>query len=163
MQARTTAASKAASALAARSNKNKCEVVDDRYPGGGECYNCYDVRRKFYPGKPQDQLNTDRQDDSKVDDDFNDKRHDLLSGEGKYKGKVWKICTIEKGEQNFDREYVSGTSAQFWDFASKRKLKAKSDDELITGEAGFSLGRPADRRPPARPCKGVAATFREFR
>ena len=57
--------------------------------------------------------------DPAVEDDFNDKRHDLVSGTGKYKGKVNKVNTIQKGESNFDREFVSGTAVGILDFAKK--------------------------------------------
>ena len=130
-QARTTAASRQAAAAASAISDNNWEVVEDRFPSGTECYSCYDVRRKFWPGHSQLQLIEKRHGDSSVDDDFNDKRHDLVSEGGKFKGKVPKLGTVEKGDKHYDRSFVSGTAAKLWDFARKRKLVADSDDELI--------------------------------
>lgn len=132
VQARRTAASSAAASSSSCRGKNKTAAAeaDDRFPSGCECYPCYDVRRKFYPGKSQEALKTLRE-DPKVDDQVNDYRHDLVSGEGKYKGKVQKVSTVEKGEQSFDREFVSGTGAGIWDFARKRHIQAANQDELV--------------------------------
>ena len=134
VQARRTNASVAAAASSSSSSrsksKNQTEPVNDRFPSGHECYPCFDVRRKHFPGKGQDVLKVEREDPA-VEDDFNDKRHDLVSGTGKYKGKVNKVNTIQKGESNFDREFVSGTAVGILDFAKKRNIKARDQDELI--------------------------------
>ena len=134
VQARRTSASVAAAAFSSSSSrsksKNQTEPVNDRFPSGHECYPCFDVRRKHFPGKSQDVLKVEREDPA-VEDDFNDKRHDLVSANGKYKGKVNKVNTIQKGESNFDREFVSGTAVGIWDFANKRNIKARDQDELI--------------------------------
>ena len=114
-----------------KSKKMKCDVIDDRFPSGYECYYCYDVRRKFYLGLSQDVLNEQRNKSQEKDDEVNERRSDLVSEGGKFKGNVAKLKTVEKGENIFDKEFVSGTAAKLWDFAWKRHLTAESDEDLI--------------------------------
>ena len=45
---------------------------EHRYPGGQECYPCFDTRRKFYKF-PMDELNQQRAEDPDKDDEFNKK------------------------------------------------------------------------------------------
>ena len=129
---RTKASAEFAAAAATAKGKQKGEVdVDDRFPSGSECYPCYDVRRKFYPGMSQEELNTLRSNTQETDDEFNERRSDNVSEGGKFKGNLAKFNTIEKGENPYDKKYISGTAAKLWDFARMRHLHAQSDDELV--------------------------------
>ena len=106
--------------------------ADLRYPSGEECYPCYDVRRKWFKDLDQKQLIDKRKDQSQVDDQFNSYRHDSVSGENKFKGPKGKsITTVEKGSQEFDRNYVSGTFEPLDDFAAKRRLPKLAEAQLV--------------------------------
>ena len=114
----------------AKKNK-KMDTIDDRFPSGSECYYCYDVRRNFYTGMSQAELDQARLENPAKDDEVNMYRADTVSEASKYTSKVLKMRTLESGDQSFDREYISGTAAKLWDFAATRNLTAETDEDLI--------------------------------
>ena len=139
VQARRTAASTKhhadAQAAAKKAKKGSPEAnvsQDDRFPSGHECYPCFNVRRNYFFPDSQDLLIEKRNNDTNIDDQANAHRQGMVSGEtAAAKSKVPKVRTVETGDRQFDKNFVTGTFQALWRFAKMRNLRFQSQDELI--------------------------------
>ena len=127
----TQASTAAAAGTDAKTLTTMMKAGDLEYPGGGECYPCYNMRRKFHLGKSQEELDEERKTNQELDDQCNAQRHDAVSEKNELKGAVKEATvSVGKGAKDFDRRLVTGSLQPVWEFASRRNLTVEPPDCL---------------------------------
>ena len=119
---------------AARLRKPAAKIAkqeDYKVPSGEECYHCYDTRRKHYKGKSMIEVLELRNTEAKEEDEFQNYRHDIVSEKKECKSTVKKTAFVEKGDREYERNFVSGSFEPLEKFARDRRLKAQTEQELV--------------------------------
>ena len=72
----------------------------------------------------------EKRQDPVIDDQVNAYRIDTISGEKKNKPKATKVRTVETGDRQFDRNFITGTWQSLERFAKMRNIRYSSMEEL---------------------------------
>ena len=109
-----------------------------KVPAGRECYNCFDIRRRFYNNLDLDTLKDAMTKTEEESATFFELRRDKVSGENRLRSRTLKALThdVVDGKEGFDEAYEEGTFMPVRDFCKAHNIE---DETLLTDMDAFKL------------------------